>query len=1510
MSHLQCSHQLSLNQNERSHSYHWNQEKYTVAHRLYDLRLNDVNDSDSSEYFVRRLRRASKPQLFFSRFLDKYLVGQKSSDSANYSEKWRAQFSRRPTWCDADMALQQIILGNATGNRIALYSRSFLQSLLFSLGSFVQKWSWTVFILGIMVYMTCTIGLQNVRIETDIVKLWVSEGGRLDEELHFLSRVKAQSERVARMKRHIMNKSLPGSPAIAPVNQGTLKSSSSNHVVEVSVDSGLGGRYQLVIQTPSILGENVLTKEALLKHVNIMNEISTYSVEMFGENWTLADICFKPPPPSLPPGPLNRMMSSLLDRLIPCIWITPIDCFWEGSKPLGPSPPINFGTEIQSFITSLPRGNVTWKNLDPGAVVREVSLLFDLGDIGNFFERAGIGAAYLDRWCIDPLDPECPDLAPNYYDRCSVLKKFQEWNMAKPMDEQVRLNAEPLPQSDFEKVANSVLQELFGRRRRKRKASASTKSNVTAPSTVADDYYAYDDDTDYSHSNANASKEEPVDTACLQYGRSLLDWMRKNKARWGEFLTAKEMPVYPDYGQLMSGGCTGFARATMKWPEDLIIGGIKRKNDRMQSAEAFQSVFLVSSEFDVYLRFKDPKPDVKPNLDIRTWSKAKARAVVDAWQRNFTQRIYDHPWNHEKPNVRQIHPLASTSMSDMLEEFSQFKFFVIFIGYILMFIYAGWSQLRWDGWWFAVESSVGLGIIGVLLVTYASISGLGLSTWMGIEFNAVTTQIVPFLTLGLGVDDMFLLLHNYDEVVHTTKKHEIGTLMKETGMSIVITSTNNIIAFMAGTLLPIPALRSFCSQSAILLSFNLVAIMVIYPSIISLDLRRRKAGNRDLGCCCCYLRDSEKRRLHLEAMQIATGKGMEADVAIGHPVYPQAPPPIQNVFQSSVGLSDADKNNWKWYTLRGFLHNYYIPLLQKPSAKGFILLICSSMFLFGCIGLYQSTLGLELSDVLPEDTPPSAFLRAREKYFSFYPMYAVLKGPNIDYAHEQSRIEQYRRDIADTRFVIKVDDHPSEEYWMSLMRRWLQYLDIKLKNAIENGFIDKTTGSITNEKKISDEARLARKLMCSYGNTFNCTGRVGRLRFVDEGGIINPDGFYNYLTGWFHSDNMMYYVSQAAFYPLPPAWVNSKESTLVPPAEPLAYSQIPFYLTDLIDTPLIVQMIREVRKVCDSYADTGLPNFPSGIAFTFWEQYLHLRWHLFVAICVIATAVFLVISFLVFNPWAAAMVMLVVVSMTIELAGFMAVFGVKLNPVSAVTLITTVGIGVEFTAHVVLAFLTSLGTKNERMAACMDHMFVPVIHGGLSTLLGIVMLAFSEFEFIVKYFFVVMSALILIGLINGLALLPVLLSLIGPSCEIRPLNGANYLPAPPPLHRSKEKLKKMSECGDRFKVSGAFVEMKVNDAEHNTTHTDQTTYHDSLSTIAEENEKELNFRQQINARVMSQIGGCLSSNELLENTIRSSNAAVQNGESEVTRSISPLLPSDGDRVGKILSCFSSKGIKF
>lgn len=132
-----------------------------------------------------------------------------------------------------------------------------------------------------------------------------------------------------------------------------------------------------------------------------------------------------------------------------------------------------------------------------------------------------------------------------------------------------------------------------------------------------------------------------------------------------------------------------------------------------------------------------------------------------------------------------------------------------------MLVYAMFTQYKHEQFMPSADSCMGLALVGVLTVTFASTSGLGLATWFGIEFNAATTQvsllfvtencllqIVPFLTLGIGVDNMFMLLHNYHEVLQLSNRHEIGILMRETGMSILCTSINNILSFLAGLICP------------------------------------------------------------------------------------------------------------------------------------------------------------------------------------------------------------------------------------------------------------------------------------------------------------------------------------------------------------------------------------------------------------------------------------------------------------------------------------------------------------------------------------------------------------------------------------------------------------------------------------------------------------------------------------------------------------------------------------
>ena len=80
-------------------------------------------------------------------------------------------------------------------------------------------------------------------------------------------------------------------------------------------------------------------------------------------------------------------------------------------------------------------------------------------------------------------------------------------------------------------------------------------------------------------------------------------------------------------------------------------------------------------------------------------------------------------------------------------------------------------MLRWQD---PVRSQAGVGIAGVILVSITVAAGLGFCALLGIAFNASTTQIVPFLALGLGVDDMFLITASYAEHDLTEVKSHVS----------------------------------------------------------------------------------------------------------------------------------------------------------------------------------------------------------------------------------------------------------------------------------------------------------------------------------------------------------------------------------------------------------------------------------------------------------------------------------------------------------------------------------------------------------------------------------------------------------------------------------------------------------------------------------------------------------------------------------------------------------------
>ena len=137
------------------------------------------------------------------------------------------------------------------------------------------------------------------------------------------------------------------------------------------------------------------------------------------------------------------------------------------------------------------------------------------------------------------------------------------------------------------------------------------------------------------------------------------------------------------------------------------------------------------------------------------------------------------------------------------------------------------------------------------------------------------------------------------------------------------------------------------------------------------------------------------------------------------------------------------------------------------------------------------------------------------------------------------------------------------------------------------------------------------------------------------------------------------------------------------------YAQIPFALSGLSDTEAIVEMIAAVRRVCRRFEERGLPNFPAGVPFTFWEQYAGLRFFLCLALLCVFVAVALVLAVTLMSVWAAAVAVSVIGLTLLQLLGVMGLLGLRLSAIPAAVLIMAVGLGVQFTVHVLLVSTNS-----------------------------------------------------------------------------------------------------------------------------------------------------------------------------------------------------------------------------
>ena len=113
-----------------------------------------------------------------------------------------------------------------------------------------------------------------------------------------------------------------------------------------------------------------------------------------------------------------------------------------------------------------------------------------------------------------------------------------------------------------------------------------------------------------------------------------------------------------------------------------------------------------------------------------------------------------------------------------------------------------------------------------------------------------------------------------------------------------------------------------------------------------------------------------------------------------------------------------------------------------------------------------------------------------------------------------------------------------------------------------------------------------------------------------------------------------------------------------------------------------------------------------------------------------------------------------------DLVGFMYWWDVTISGISTIYVLISVGLAVDYSAHIAHMFVESTGTAPQRAIKALTRIGPSVFNAVLSTLAAVIIIGFSN-SYVFRVFFKALFLTVLIGGAHGLLFLPAILSLFG-----------------------------------------------------------------------------------------------------------------------------------------------------
>merc|ERR1712086_567468 len=199
----------------------------------------------------------------------------------------------------------------------------------------------------------------------------------------------------------------------------------------------------------------------------------------------------------------------------------------------------------------------------------------------------------------------------------------------------------------------------------------------------------------------------------------------------------------------------------------------------------------------------------------------------------------------------------------------------------------------------------------------------------------------------------------------------------------------------------------------------------------------------------------------------------------------------------------------------------------------------------------------------------------------------------------------------------------------------------------------------------------------------------------------------------------------------------------------------------LDDASKQIEAMDATREMVEDWSDLQ-PAFPYSAQFIAIEGFKIIGTELYRNVGLAIACVGVIVLMTVGNFMAALLVTLNVGFCIVEILGFMYALGIVIDSVSVINVVLAVGLSVDYSAHVGHCFMVKGGANRDvRATEALADIGSSVLNGAISTFLAVAVLLFST-SYVFKTLSIQFALTVALGVIHGLILLPVLLSLFGP----------------------------------------------------------------------------------------------------------------------------------------------------